>query len=345
MKERTPPPIRENMFSQAGVLSKIWVKFFHNLYDSVTSSDQDVSQIMANEPTTQEASKVNEIEEILTMLQDQKNDDAKIKEIEQLLAMLPSSARDFMALIVDLEMRLSMLDQCPDYSRKLEDIELRLLQLSQDKDESAKQADVDTLLMLADKSDHGNSGILDEAVWDDMRITPGSFDRPGASDPTFILYYPNGGGLGTLLPEFEVDDYACFTIQLPHTYKQGTDIYAHIHWTPGPRGNEENGKTVGWKIDFSWANIGDNFSDMQTLDLSDACDGTDHKHQMTDEVVIDGHTAPKGISSMLICNVRRSDTGADDTWVGTISGQLPLLLEIDFHYQIDAAGSHLISTK
>jgi hypothetical protein len=66
---------------------------------------------------------------------------------------------------------------------------------------------------------------------------------------------------------------------------------------------------------------------------------------MTPEVVIDGHTVPRHISSMLICNVRRTDTGADDTWVGTLSGKRPMLLEIDFHYQIDMVGSHQQNIK
>jgi len=44
-------------------------------------------------------------------------------------------------------------------------------------------------------------------VWDDMRITPGSFDRPGASDPAYVLYYPSAGGLGTYSLEFANPEY------------------------------------------------------------------------------------------------------------------------------------------
>jgi hypothetical protein len=53
----------------------------------------------------------------------------------------------------------------------------------------------------------------------------------------------------------------------------------------------------------------------------------------------------KHISSMLLCNITRTDTGTDDTWVGTISGQLPLILEVDFHYPIDTLGSRTSSSK
>ena len=193
-------------------------------------------------------------------------------------------------------------------------------------------------------AENGHQTMEGEAtVWDDIRITPGSFDRPGASDPAFVLYYPNAGGLGTYLPEFAKNNIASFTIQLPHSYKEGESIYVHTHWTPGDRGVTENGNKVGWKVDYSWANIDGAFPDMQTASLSDACDGTNHKHQMTPEVEISG--TGKTISSMLVCNIRRSDTGADDTWAGTISGQLPLLTEVDFHFPINSIGSNTVSDK
>ena len=179
-------------------------------------------------------------------------------------------------------------------------------------------------------------------VWDDMRILPGSFDRPGVADPAIVPYAPGGGG-NTYLWEFAKNDIASFTIQLPHSYKQGTDIGVHIHWTPGTRGNEESGTTVGWKVDCSWANINGTFGALSTSDLSDTTVGTDHTHQMTPEVNITG--TGKNISSMLLCNVKRTDTGTDDTWASINSGQLPLLMEIDFHYEIDTVGSRTESSK
>jgi hypothetical protein len=183
--------------------------------------------------------------------------------------------------------------------------------------------------------------VLDEVVWDDMRVVPGSFDRPGVSDPDIFTYDVNGGGTNTYLYEFDNNDVVSFTIQLPHTYKTGTDIYCHVHWTPGAIGTAQSGNFAYWKLDYSWANINGNFGTMGTLDLKDACDGTNHKHQMSPDVVIDGHTSAKGISSMLICNLRRTDE-ATTPWN---NAQGPLLLEIDFHYQIDTMGSRQIGTK
>lgn len=186
---------------------------------------------------------------------------------------------------------------------------------------------------------------LANPVYDDLRVTPAGFDRAGVADPSLVSYTPTGSSIATFLYEFQVNDIAYFTVQLPHNYKTGEDIKVHVHWTPGLRGNEENGATVGWKVDYTWANINGTFGAIQTADLSDACDGTDDKHQMTPDVTIDGHTAAKGISSMLICNIKRTDTGDDDTWAGTASGSLPMILEIDFHYPIDTLGSRDWASK
>ena len=184
---------------------------------------------------------------------------------------------------------------------------------------------------------------LSDTVWEDIRIVPGSFDRPGNADPVYVAYIPGGSGITTYLTEWQKADFASCTVQMPHSYKVGTDIYVHIHWTPGTRGNEEIGNAVGWKITYTWADIDGTFGSMATLNLSDTCDGTDHKHQMMPDIVISG--SGKGISSMLICNIERTDTGADDTWVGTVAGSLPMMLEMDFHYEIDTMGSRIINAK
>ena len=183
--------------------------------------------------------------------------------------------------------------------------------------------------------------IGDATVWDDIRIVPGAFDLPGTSDPALVAYTPGGSGTATKLWEFQKDDIVTFTIQLPHGYKLGSTVYAHAHWTPGPRGNEETTALVGWKLDYSWADINGAFGSMLSADLKDACTSTDHAHLMTPDVALTGSGA--GASSMMLCNFKRTDTGTDDTWAGTSSGELPMLCEIDFHYEISLIGSRTIS--
>lgn len=86
--------------------------------------------------------------------------------------------------------------------------------------------------------------VLVEPVWDDVRIVPSSFDFAGNHDPVIVNFQPGGSGTTFKVWEFALDDEAFFSVQLPHGYKVGSDIKAHIHWTPGARGNEEIGKAV-----------------------------------------------------------------------------------------------------
>lgn len=221
---------------------------------------------------------------------------------------------------------------------------LMLLAQRQQNQTTGKTARFGGDLDYAEFEDDGTLTFIGGAtVWDDLRIVPGSFDRPGVSDPTLVAYAVGGGGVSTYLYQFNINNLASFSCQIPHGYKVGSDIYVHIHWTPGARGVAESGNTVGWKIDYSWASIGDAFGAMATVDLSDACDGVSHKHQMTDDVVIAG--TAKNISSMLLCNVKRTDTGTDDTWATNTSGNLPLLLEIDFHFECDTVASRKRASK
>lgn len=191
-------------------------------------------------------------------------------------------------------------------------------------------------------SDGTMTMVGDATVWDDLRITPGAFDYAGTGDPDLIDYQPGGSGATFKVYSFQSGDQAFFTVQLPHGYEPGSDIYVHVHWTPGSRGNEENGKTVAWKVDYSWADINDNFPASAVIDLTDTCDGTDHKHQMTPDILLTGVAADKTISSMLICRIFRD---AGDTWAGTIAAQSPILLEVDFHVPLNTVGSTTHTSK
>jgi hypothetical protein len=178
----------------------------------------------------------------------------------------------------------------------------------------------------------------DATVWDDIRIIPAGFDRPGVADPALVLI--RAGIYGW---EFQVDDSAYFSVQMPHNYKVGSNFYVHVHWTPGANGVAESGKAVGWKVDLSVASIGSAIGATSLYDLSDTVTGTNYLHEVASDVVVSGTGV--GISAMLMGTIKRTDTGADDTWAGVASGSLPILLELDFHYEIDTVGSRERTSK
>ena len=179
----------------------------------------------------------------------------------------------------------------------------------------------------------------DATVWDDVRIVPSQFDRPGVTDPTIQDWQPAGSGTTFKVWCFNQTQAGYFTCQLPHSYKEGSDIHVHCHWTPKDRGVAEDIKTVAWKMDYSWANIDGTFGASATADMTDTCTGTNHKHKMTPSATLTGTS--KNISSMLVCKIYR-DSG--DTWVGTTANG-PALLELDFHFEADSFGSKTVLAK
>lgn len=181
----------------------------------------------------------------------------------------------------------------------------------------------------------------DATVWDDIRIIPNVFDVPGGTDPDIIDYQPGGSGPTFKVYAFAKGDMGFFTIQLPHSYLPGSSLYAHVHWTPGTRGNEENGSVVQWRLDYSFAAIGQNFPIATTIPLPGTCSGIDHKHEMTAEVEIPG--TGLGISSQMWGKIYRWND-ASDTWAGT-GNNLPIFVEFDIHFQLNSQGSRLKTSK
>lgn len=179
-------------------------------------------------------------------------------------------------------------------------------------------------------------GPWPDTVWNDVQLTPGGFKFAGITDPELVNYQPGGSGPVFKAYEFAKGDEAFGTIQLPHSYAPGTDLRCHVHWTPASRGVTEGTATVGWKMDISVAPINGVFPAGTSYDLSDAGTSTDHAHLMTPNQTVDGTGLTE--SSVLWIRIYRTDTGADDTWAGTGTGNLPLLVSVDLHHEIDKVG-------
>jgi len=179
--------------------------------------------------------------------------------------------------------------------------------------------------------------VIVDGAWEDLKIVPGAFTFGGSSDPSLTNWQPGGSGATFKVYSFAKNDQVFATCQMPHAYQLGTDLKFHIHWTPKDRGITESGKLVGWKVDYSIANVNGTFPVSGTVDLSDAVTGTNDKHEITSSVTVSG--TGLNISHIIMCRIYRSDTGADDTWVGTTAAQSPALLEFDIHFQQNTLGS------
>ena len=185
----------------------------------------------------------------------------------------------------------------------------------------------------------GEIGFFSE-TFDDLRIVPGAFQFAGSADPSLSSWQPAASGATFKVYEFNNADEVFFTVQMPHNYKQGTDLLAHVHWTPRGRGTAEDTHTVFWKLDYSVANMDENFAASANLDMTDTCDGVNERHLMTPELTVTGTGLT--VSHILVCRLYRD---AGDSWATNTANNRPVLLEFDFHYQLDSTGSQTTTVK
>ncbi len=168
-------------------------------------------------------------------------------------------------------------------------------------------------------------------VWEDVRvalITRGS----GGTNPTYsqmqgTLYAYKFSGVNINNVYFE--------IQMPHSWKEGTTIYPHVHWAP----NGTSTSNVTWAMDYEWKNINETFAGtVSTISTSVAACGVTGQQQITNIGATGITEADKKISSILMVRLYRSgdaDPNTEDCF----------LLAFDIHYEINTVGSRNITTK
>ncbi|MHA1970759.1 MAG: hypothetical protein ACTSXE_02810, partial [Candidatus Thorarchaeota archaeon] len=118
-----------------------------------------------------------------------------------------------------------------------------------------------------------------------------------------------------------------FNRQLPHTYKQGSEIRFHVHW-------DVDDATLGdvrWGLEIMWTSINGTRGNTTVYGHTATAWG-DKVHTVTTVIAIPGtgHT----ISSMLSCRLFRDPTHSEDTHPAVAH-----LFEADFHIQRDSDGS------
>ena len=166
---------------------------------------------------------------------------------------------------------------------------------------------------------------LPRATWDDLRFPATAINPPGqVSDPDWDT--TKGGWLfassGTEMLHV--------IAQLPHSWAEGTELRPHLHWekTTSAAGN------VYWNLSYQISSIGqarDAAVDLGAYIPAVASDTAD-VHQLTPFAAID--MTDKTLSCIIIMQLSRVAGNANDTY-----GADARLLEFDFHYQSDHAGS------
>jgi hypothetical protein len=168
----------------------------------------------------------------------------------------------------------------------------------------------------------GDDYRLSNTQWDDLRFPVNVLRVPAAGGPTWRTYKVSFQVLGFAAASNEVV-YA--TAQLPHNWKEGTDLYAHCHWLAP---TNEASKVVRWGMAYHWANIGGTFGAASSNIYVNADTNND-----ADEHKLDGFAAISGsgktFSSILNIILFRDGADAADTYTAEA-----YLLEFDIHYEV-----------
>lgn len=172
-------------------------------------------------------------------------------------------------------------------------------------------------------------------VWDDVKVDGLQTKLKGTSDP--VLTAIPGGAIYVFRDS--MSDEVFFNVQLPHDYMENRNIYAHVHWMPMT--SPVSSQNVVWQLSWQWRNINEIYSATASSALVVAATGTfGYKHLKTSIATITNTGGGGGISSILICTLKRLGGNASDTYTEGAG-----LLSIDFHVEKDTLGSRTQNAK
>lgn len=158
-------------------------------------------------------------------------------------------------------------------------------------------------------------------VWDDL-VMPLTQTKQGSNlKPDFD--YTN---IGYLFPQNDVAEILYLQMQIPHSYKLGSDIYPHVHF------RQATSASAVFKIDYKWFSIGDPVPAAYTTYIMNrpvASYTSGSLHQIVSgSAPISG--SGKGISSVFLAKLYRDDNA--------VTGDV-LTYQFDVHVEKDAEGS------
>lgn len=157
----------------------------------------------------------------------------------------------------------------------------------------------------------------------------------GATSPSLAAYQSTGFRWYKFTNNPAGDEEMQFSFQLPHKYKEGTNVHFHIHVIPSQNGTGGNNKTV-WKISYQWINTDSKWSQTTNTEQSKIFTvGTNDadRHLLWEFTELNGTGKTK--SSDLSISVKRlTQSNSTDDYTGDI-----WLKFTDIHIEADKMGS------
>jgi len=169
-----------------------------------------------------------------------------------------------------------------------------------------------------------------DGCWNDLTGSLQSAKASGSNQPGWAAFK---GGIYTHEFSATTMNEVWIALHIKHDYKQGTELYPHVHWAP-------NGTDTGvcrWGIEYSIAKgySQEVFSTPLTIYVEQEGSGTDGMHQIIETT--EGNGIESGsieVDSLILLRVFRDAAHANDTFTGTAWG-----LMVDMHYQMERVGT------
>jgi len=171
--------------------------------------------------------------------------------------------------------------------------------------------------------------VLGTTVYDDIIIQAANLRPSGTTPPTFTVFKDSIYAIQFTNAQTDIV-YGSF--EIPHTYKEGTDLEVHLHWSP----DSTNTGNCVFNFAYTIANMNGTFGAEATKTFTQAGSGTINKHQyVSNNTNIDGSALY--IGGIIVFALSRP-TG--DAFTGNA-----FLHSIGVHYEIDTMGSRQRGTK
>ena len=163
----------------------------------------------------------------------------------------------------------------------------------------------------------------------------------GGTLPGIVEISNGNGAQGIETRGFAVGEDGDGVFEIPHDYKEGTDIVFHIHWgaNSAPSGTDY----VNWQIIYSLSRSANVFPNAVT-DNEEVAYDTQYEWILTDITTITGATAGVGATPIKIGDQLHFNISRIVAAGAAFAGEA-LVATMGIHYQCDTLGSRQISIK
>lgn len=164
--------------------------------------------------------------------------------------------------------------------------------------------------------------------WDDLNFPALSLAKSANLAPSQGTIFASGSIEGLLFNGANQVNEVYGSGEVLHSYKQGSDLYPHIHWTP----TDTTIGNVTWFLEYDIVGVNGVYSVPITTSVTQSSNGIAWIHRLAEFPAINGTGFV--IGEQIAFRLYRNATSPLDTYGSNVA-----LLSFGIHYQMDSVGS------